>query len=181
MDPRTIRRSKFLTLVLRHRPGLLGIVLDGAGWVRLDVLLEALERHGHAMTRDELETIVREDDKQRFELTQDGLRIRASQGHSVPVDLGYEPIAPPDVLYHGTVARFLESILATGLAKGKRHHVHLSETRDAARRVGERRGAPVVLEVRAADMARDGFVFYRSANGVWLTDRVPARYVRILD
>ena len=169
--------SKLLSLVLRHRPGLLGIALDERGWVDVDVLLAALAEHGRPLTRAELEQLVASSDKQRFAL--DGDRIRASQGHSVPVDLGLVPVAPPPVLFHGTPDRFVDAILREGLRRGSRHHVHLSPDLETARRVGARRGPPQVLSVDAAAMSRDGAVFYRSANGVWLVDAVPPAYLRL--
>ena len=171
--------SKFLSLVLRHEPGAIGLVLDDAGWVEVDVLLDALARHGKPMERSALERLVRENDKQRFAFSADGRRIRASQGHSVEVVLGYVASAPPELLYHGTVERFLDAIRVEGLRRGARHHVHLSATRDVATSVGSRRGRPIVVEVEAGAMAREGFEFFRSENGVWLTDHVPARFLRL--
>jgi putative RNA 2'-phosphotransferase len=174
----SVRTSKFLSLVLRHQPEKIGISLDSAGWVGVRELLDALARHGSPLGEVELRHVVETSDKKRFAFSEDGLRIRASQGHSVEVDLGYQPAAPPDVLYHGTVARFLPSIRAAGLLKGKRHHVHLSRDVETATKVGGRRGEAVVLTVVAAGMARDGLVFYVSANGVWLTEHVPPQYIR---
>jgi putative RNA 2'-phosphotransferase len=131
-----------------------------------------------SMTRAELEEIVATSEKKRFALSADGRRIRANQGHSVDVDLNLQPIAPPELLYHGTVAKFLPSIRAQGLLKGQRHHVHLSADRATAETVGERRGVPIVLTVRSADMVRAGHLFYRSENGVWLTDHVPPPFLQ---
>jgi putative RNA 2'-phosphotransferase len=167
--------SRFLSLVLRHKPETIGIALDPQGWVEVDVLLDALRAHGREVTRAELERVVATSDKKRF--TVEGTRIRANQGHSVDVDLGLQPETPPARLYHGTVARFVESIRREGLVRGQRHHVHLSADVATARQVGGRRGAPVVLEVDAAAMVRAGHVFYRSANGVWLTDHVPPAFL----
>ena len=174
---RTVHTSKFLSLVLRHQPEKIGITLDSAGWVDVRELLDALARHGAALSEAGLRDVVESSDKKRFAFSEDGLRIRASQGHSVGVDLGYRPATPPDVLYHGTVARFICSIRATGLDKGKRHHVHLSRDVETATKVGGRRGEAIVLTIDAAGMARDGRVFYVSANGVWLTDHVPSEYI----
>lgn len=173
----SIKTSKFLSLVLRHEPARIGITLDGAGWTDVDALLATSAAHGVAITRDELLQIVATSDKQRFALSADGARIRANQGHSVDVELELAPAAPPAVLYHGTVDRFLESIRAQGLIKGERHHVHLSADLATAQKVGGRRGKPVVLVVRAADMVAAGHTFYVSQNGVWLTDAVPATFV----
>jgi putative RNA 2'-phosphotransferase len=177
MKPDTVQRSKFLSLILRHQPEKIGLTLDAAGWVEVDVLLAACGAHGVAMTRAELEALVAGSDKQRFALSADGLRIRANQGHSVPVELGYEPAEPPAVLYHGTVVRFLDGIQREGLKKGQRHHVHLSATPDTAVAVGSRRGEAIVLQVDAAAMRREGHLFYRTPNGVWLTEAVPPRYI----
>lgn len=174
----TTRLSKFLSLVLRHKPEQVGITLDPAGWVEVDVLLAALAAHGRPVTRDELRHVVETSDKKRFAFNEDGRRIRASQGHSVEVELGYQPAAPPDVLFHGTVEEFLPSIRENGLVKGARHHVHLSADVETATKVGSRRGRAVVLTIDAAAMARDGLVFFVSANGVWLTEQVPARFIR---
>ena len=171
------RTSKFLSLVLRHQPEKIGIRLDEAGWVAVDELLAGCGRAGHAITPDQLREIVRTSDKQRFALSDDGTRIRANQGHSVEVELGYEPATPPEVLYHGTAERFLASIRQQGLLKGARHHVHLSERVEAAAAVGRRHGQLVLLEVRAGAMHRKGITFYRTPNGVWLTDAVPAAYL----
>jgi putative RNA 2'-phosphotransferase len=162
---------------LRHRPDEIGIALDEQGWVAIDELLVACAAHGRPIAREELEAVVATSDKRRFAVSDDGLRIRASQGHSVEVDLGYAPAEPPERLYHGTATRNLASIRAEGLNKGSRHHVHLSSDDATARSVGARYGKPIVLTIRAGEMARDGFPFYLSANGVWLTDHVPVRYV----
>ncbi|WBB80709.1 RNA 2'-phosphotransferase [Micromonospora sp. WMMD882] len=171
-----VRLSKRMSLALRHEPGRFGLVPDRGGWVPVDALLSGLR-----MSRANLDAVVTGNDKQRFavEWGPDGVeRIRASQGHSIPVDLGLIPATPPDRLYHGTGRAALTSILDTGLRRGERHHVHLSPDVDTARRVGARRSGPVVvLTVDAAAMTRDGHLFFRSANGVWLTDRVPAAYL----
>jgi putative RNA 2'-phosphotransferase len=176
-DGRDVHISKLLSLVLRHKPERLGLVLDGEGYVDVAELLAACARQGEPFTRADLERVVRENDKQRFAFSADGARIRASQGHSVPVTLGYEPTPPPELLYHGTVARFLEPIRAGGLKPGERQLVHLSADEETARAVAARRGRPVILRVRAAAMAQEGFEFFRSANGVWLTGAVPPRFL----
>jgi putative RNA 2'-phosphotransferase len=170
------RASKALAYVLRHRPQSIGIALDGAGWVRIVDLLAALAEHGRPIPRDLLDRVVEGTDKRRFEV--DGDRIRAAQGHSVPVDLGLDPVTPPDLLYHGTSARFLAAIRAEGLNRGRRHAVHLSPDRETARAVGARRAGPIViLRVDAAGMHRAGHAFYRAANGVWLTAAVPPQWI----
>ena len=173
------RVSRRLSFVLRHNPGSIGINLEAGGWVDVDVLLKALASHGLVLTRRQLDDLVAADDKQRFALGQGGTRIRANQGHSVAVDLGLAVAVPPPTLFHGTVPAALESITARGLLRGQRHHVHLSPDAASARRVGARRGSPVVLTVDAAAMSDAGTPFLRSANGVWLTEHVPARYLAL--
>ena len=181
MKERHVRVSKFLSLVLRHQPEKVGVTLDREGWVSVSRLLEALEAHGLRLTPDELCEVVRANDKQRFSFSPDGLSIRASQGHSLKVELGYEPSEPPPTLYHGTAERFLPSIREQGLSKGRRHHVHLSEQEATAVAVGRRYGRPVVLRIASGAMHADGHPFFRSANGVWLTEHVPARYITFGD
>lgn len=171
------RISKFLSLVLRHQPEAVGVELDGAGWVDVERLLEACAAHGRPIAREALDEIVSTSPKRRFAFSEDGQRIRASQGHSVDVELGYEPSSPPAQLFHGTVARFLPAIRENGLARMARHHVHLSADRETASAVGQRRGKPVVLVIDAGRMARDGHEFFLSANGVWLTESVPPGYI----
>lgn len=168
-----IRLSKRLSYVLRHAPESVGLALDDAGWVSVDALLAALAASGTETSRDVLAQVVAESDKQRFALSDDGTRIRARQGHSVSVALGYAPATPPDLLYHGTVARFLDAIRTQGLHPRGRHHVHLSADIATARQVGQRRGTPVVLTVDAAKMVLDGHELYRTDNGVWLVATVP--------
>ncbi|MGW2468646.1 RNA 2'-phosphotransferase [Streptomyces bauhiniae] len=175
-DRRTVKVSKYLSKHLRHQPERIGLTLDPAGWVEIDTLLAAAAAHGFPVTRTELDHVVAVNDKRRFAV--EGGRIRASQGHSVEVALGLPPATPPPYLYHGTVARSLDAIRAEGLRPMNRHDVHLSADRETATRVGARRGRPVVLAVDAGAMHRDGHVFHVSANGVWLTDAVPPRYLR---
>lgn len=172
-----VRLSKFLSLVLRHDPGAVGIELDAKGWISVDELLTKAAAKGRAIDRDTLNTIVRESDKQRFAISPDGLRIRANQGHSVEVELGYSAIEPPPELYHGTATRFVESILVNGLVKGGRHHVHLSSDMETAIKVGQRHGKPVVFRVDSVAMYAAGLDFFRSPNGVWLTDHVAPTYL----
>ncbi|MFD8223792.1 RNA 2'-phosphotransferase [Streptomyces massasporeus] len=176
-ERRTVKVSKYLSKHLRHQPERIGLTLDEAGWVEIDTLIAAADAHGFRFTRDELDQVVATNDKRRFAV--EGTRIRASQGHSVEVDLGLAPATPPDRLYHGTVARSLDAIRAEGLRPMNRHAVHLSPDRETATRVGARRGRPVVLTVDAGAMHRNGHVFHVSENGVWLTEAVPARYLRL--
>ena len=172
--------SKFMSLVLRHQPGLIGIELDAAGWAGVDDLLTRAATAGRAVTRDQLNEVVATSDKRRFALSDDGTRIRANQGHSIEVDLGLEPIDPPEFLFHGTASRFVESILATGLERRSRHHVHLTEDIAIGEAVGRRYGKPVILRVAAGAMAAQGHVFFRSANGVWLVESVPSSFIEAM-
>lgn len=172
-----VRISKTLSLWLRHKPEKAGLTVDPSGWASLDAVLAALAVRGLPGDIDTLLAVVEQNDKQRFELSPDLAQIRARQGHSVAVDLALAPRTPPDALYHGTVERFLAAIMAEGLQKMKRHHVHLSPDLETARRVGARRGAPIILLVDAAAMTRDGCVFYLTGNGVWLTEHAPACYL----
>jgi putative RNA 2'-phosphotransferase len=169
-EDRMIRLSKRMSKALRHRPERVGLTLDPAGWVPVTDLLTAL-----GITEAELREVVDRNDKKRF--TIDGDRIRANQGHSVEVDLGLPAAIPPDTLFHGTVAQFLDDIMRDGLRPMSRHDVHLSPDRETARRVGARRGRPVILAVDAKAMSDAGHEFRLSANGVWLTGHVPARYL----
>lgn len=178
-ERRTVKVSKYLSKHLRHQPERIGLTLDEAGWVEIDTLIAAAATHGFRFTRDELDHVVATNDKRRFAVK--GSRIRASQGHSVEVDLGLSPATPPTSLYHGTIAGSLDAIRAEGLRPMNRHAVHLSPDRETATRVGARRGRPVVLAVDAGAMHRDGHVFQVSTNGVWLTQAVPARYLRFPD
>lgn len=175
------RLSKTLSYWLRHKPEAGGVKLDASGWAAVDQILAALSRAGLPDRRDDLERVVAESDKQRFELSGDGRSIRARQGHSIDVDLDWPQAAPPEFLYHGTVERFLDAILADGLKPMKRHHVHLSPDEQTARAVGARRGEPVILRIAAGRMADDGHVFRLSGNGVWLTDQVAPAFLERLD
>ncbi|WP_116247680.1 RNA 2'-phosphotransferase [Nocardiopsis sp. FIRDI 009] len=174
---RRVRTSRFLSLVLRHDPARAGITLDPQGWADIRALLDGCRSAGHRVTHAELVEIVRTNDKQRFALNADGTRVRARQGHFVPVDLALEPTAPPELLHHGTVGRFLPAITTEGLRSMSRHDVHLSADEATARRVGARRGAPVVLVVAAGRMHADGYAFRVTDNGVWLVPEVPPEYL----
>jgi putative RNA 2'-phosphotransferase len=174
-----VQTSKFLSLVLRHKPDEIGITLDSAGWVDVDELLRACGAHGKNISHEQLEEIIASSDKQRFALTEDRTRIRANQGHSVRVELDHKPATPPDVLYHGTPEKFVESILRDGLKKMQRHHVHLSPARETATKVGERRGNPITIRIDAKQMHADGITFYLTPNNVWLVDEVAARYLSV--
>ena len=177
-DARQVRISKFLSKHLRHEPQRLGLELEPGGWVSVRDLLAACNARNMSLSRAELDEVVRRNNKQRFSFDESGARIRANQGHSVEVDLQLEPVTPPAVLYHGTPERSAEAVSTGGLEKMSRHHVHLSADVATAKAVGARRGRPVLFEVDAAAMHEAGCVFYRSANGVWLVDHVPPRYLR---
>lgn len=185
-DP-VLAASKFLALVLRHRPGRIGLTLDAAGWADIDALIARAAGH-HPLTRALIEQAVAENDKQRYAISEDGRRIRARQGHSHAVAVALDlpavappAVAPPAVLYHGTATRWLDAILREGLDRRSRQHVHLSADADTAIRVGARHGRPVVLRVDAAAMVAAGHVFHRSENGVWLTEAVPPAFLQRLD
>jgi putative RNA 2'-phosphotransferase len=171
------RISKRLSLHLRHEPETLGLTLEPGGWVNVDDLIKGFSKTHFNITREQLETVVKENDKQRFSFDETGTKIRANQGHSTEVDLQLEPQKPPDILYHGTAQNVLENILKDGLQRMARHHVHLSTDKEMMLKVGQRHGKPVLLKVRAREMLEAGHKFYLSANGVWLTDEVPAEFL----
>lgn len=171
-----VSASKFLSLVLRHQPDVIGLSLDAEGWADIDALIR-LAAGRKPLTRALIEAVVENNNKQRFAISADGQRIRAHQGHSIDVDLGFVPVTPPARLYHGTATRFVESIRREGLVKRSRQHVHLSADADTATNVGARHGTPAILVVHAAEMVAAGHAFYRSGNGVWLTDAVPPDFI----
>lgn len=177
MDPKIKSVSKSMSYVLRHRPDAFGITLDPNGWVEVDTLLKAFKDNGKRFSSEMIDRAVAENDKQRFEFNADRTRIRARQGHSVEIDLGYEPAVPPDVLFHGTATRNLDSIREQGLSKMNRHHVHLSTNRETMLAVAQRHGKPAILDIDARRMHADGFAFFVTANQVWLVDSVPAEYL----
>jgi len=167
--------SKFLSLILRHKPEHIGLELDDHGWALIDDLLD--KAGNPELTRELLYEIVTTNDKQRFIISEDGSRIRANQGHSIKVDLGLQELKPPNILYHGTADRFVDSIFEKGLIKKQRHHVHLSEQIKTAEAVGKRYGKLVLLKIDAEKMYSKGFKFYKSENEVWLVDTVPSEYL----
>ena len=172
-----IQVSKFLSLVLRHQPQMIGLALTPDGWADVEELIAKARTRRVDLTPALLEQVVRNNDKQRFSLSEDKKRIRANQGHSVAVDLGLPTRQPPDILFHGTATRFIASIEKQGLNSGSRQHVHLSANIETAIKVGSRHGVPIVLRVDAKAMYQAGLKFFMSDNGVWLTDHVPARYL----
>jgi putative RNA 2'-phosphotransferase len=177
-EKETIRISKLLSLVLRHKPEVLGIHLDSNGWADVDILLDKIKQNGEVISIETLRYVVETNNKKRFAFNENGDKIRASQGHSLEVDLGYTSQTPPSVLYHGTGKNAVQSILSTGIEKRNRQHVHLSANIETAIQVGQRHGQPFVFEVLALQMHKDNFSFYLSENGVWLTDNIPPQYLR---
>ena len=169
--------SKFLSLVLRHKPEEIGLQLDENGWANVDELIEKVNANCNKLDINLLNEIVETNDKKRFAFNDERTKIRASQGHSIEIDLALQPIIPPDMLYHGTATRFVESILKEGLTKQQRQYVHLSEKLETATAVGARHGKPTILIVDAKQMHEDGFLFYKSENNVWLTDNVGVKYI----
>lgn len=169
--------GRFISMVLRHKPESIGITLDEHGWADVDTLIKAMNTHKKYIDRVMLEKIVAENDKQRYSFNEDHHKIRANQGHSIAVNLELEKKTPPDILYHGTATRFLESIQKSGLLKMGRQYVHLSKDMQTAIKVGERHGKGIVLKVDAKKMVQDGYDFYLSKNGVWLCDTVPPQYL----
>ena len=172
-----LRTSRFLSLVLRHKPQAAGIALDEHGWANVDDLLQGVSK-SHPLTMAQLEEIVRTDDKQRYSFNNDKTKIRANQGHSIPVNVDLVECEPPELLYHGTGQKYYESIIKNGLVAKSRLYVHLSEEIETAKIVGLRHGTPVVFTVSSGQMCRDGIRFYRSENGVWLTNYVSPGYIR---
>ena len=170
--------SKFISLILRHKPEVIGITLDEHGWADVDKLIAGISKT-RPIDMAILEQIVAEDEKQRYSFNEDHTLIRANQGHSIPVDVELEEKEPPEYLYHGTGEKYVASIDEQGLIPKSRLYVHLSSDVDTARRVGQRHGKPVVYIVKSGEMYRDGIKFYRSVNGVWLVKEVPRRYLAL--
>jgi putative RNA 2'-phosphotransferase len=177
MDKQLKGTSKFISLVLRHKPEEIGLALDENGWADIVQLIEGLGKRGHKISFETLKEIVDTNEKKRFSFNEDHTKIRANQGHTVEVDVELKAVTPPSVLYHGTAAKSVDSILQTGLSKMQRLHVHLSADLETAIKVGQRHGKPVVLSVDAGAMHNDGIKFYLSENSVWLVEEVPVRYI----
>ena len=169
--------GRFLSLILRHKPETIGLTLDANGYADIKELIVALGKHGTAVIRQDIDDVVAEDNKSRYSFSKDGTKIRAVQGHSLPVELNYKAVDPPFALYHGTTTRHLDSIFVSGLLKGTRQHVHLSRDVKTAGEVGSRHGKPEVLFVDSKKMHDHGLKFYQAENGVWLTDYVPVKYL----
>lgn len=179
-EKRQTKISKFLSLILRHKPEEINLSLDENGWADVSELLEKSAGYDFPLTLDELETVVAASDKKRFAFDETRRKIRANQGHSIAVDVGFAEKTPPKILYHGTAEKNLDSILKTGLEKRERHHVHLSIDIETARSVGVRYGKPVILAIDAEKMAAQNYKFYVSENGVWLIDSVPPEFLKVL-
>lgn len=172
--------SKYIALILRHKPETIGITLDEHGWASVSELLSGINASGNEIDMQTLEEIVAEDEKQRYSFNADKTKIHANQGHSVNVDVELKKAEPPEILFHGTGEKFVSSIKSEGLKPKSRLYVHLSKGRETAVKVGSRHGKPVVFEVNSGEMSRNGFEFFLSENGVWLTKIVPAEYLREL-
>lgn len=177
---RLVKISKYLSYHLRHHPDEIGLELAPGGWVAVEELLNACQKHSFAIDFNELKEVVDRNDKKRFSFDATGNLIRANQGHSIEIDLQLKSAIPPDILYHGTGQRAIESIMAEGLCKMSRHHVHLSTDITTAYKVGKRHGSPVVFAINAATMHNNSYTFYCSDNGVWLVDRVSPEYLSIV-
>lgn len=174
-----LNTSRYISLILRHKPEVIGIELDEHGWANVAQLIAGVNRT-HPLTIELLEQIVANDNKGRFAFNEDKTCIRANQGHSVPVDVELTQTEPPEILYYGTSEKYVEGIHAQGLLSKSRLFVHLSADIETAKKVGARHGKPVIYQVNTAQMKMDGFIFYRSVNGVWLTKTVPAKYLEII-
>lgn len=178
MNSDTKNTSKFLSLVLRHAPETIKLSLDSNGWASVEELLQQCNAFQKKLDFETLKHIVETNDKKRFAFNADMTKIRASQGHSITIDLDIKPVTPPTVLFHGTVEKFLEAIKNEGLKKMSRQHVHLSNDIETATKVASRRGKPIILTIEAETMLQEGYLFYCSENGVWLTDEVPPKYIK---
>lgn len=178
MEKKLKQISKFMGLVLRHRPETIGLVLNENGWANLQEMIDKMNATGAEVDSELIHTIVETNDKKRFAFNEDMTMIRASQGHSVEVDLNLKEVQPPEFLYHGTIQESVDIIRLEGLKKMSRQHIHLSKDKETAIKVGSRRGKPVILVIRASAMHADGYRFYLSANEVWLADEVPVQYIQ---
>lgn len=177
LEKKEVTLSKIISKILRHKPEMIGILLDENGWADVKELLNGINRLGNEIDKKLLDKIVEGNNKKRFGYNEDESKIRARQGHSINVDVQLKVQVPPKHLYHGTAQSFMESIENMGILKQRRQHVHLSKDMETAFQVGKRHGKPVVFVICAKKMHEDGHVFYLSENGVWLTDRVPTKYM----
>lgn len=180
MGKQDINLSKFISLILRHKPEIIDIQVDKNGWCDVEELLDRMKNKGRAITRAQLDHIVESDNKGRYTYNSNGTKIRANQGHSIKVDVELKQEIPPKYLYHGTIQKYVEPIMKDGIKKGQRQYVHLSENVEVANTVGKRRGKPVILKIEAGLMHQQGYKFYLSKNNVWLCDYIPSMYVSIM-
>lgn len=180
IDKNHTKLSKYISLILRHRPEVIGVKLDKNGWCNVDDLISKMNSNGQKITRSELECIVKNDNKGRYTYNSDGTKIRANQGHSIDVDIQLKKVHPPKYLYHGTVQKYVTPILKGGIKKGQRQYVHLSSNIEVAKEVGMRRGIPVIFKIESGIMHTDGYEFYLSKNNVWLCDFIPSKYASLM-
>ena len=178
-EKRKTKISKFLSLILRHQPEVVGLTLEENGWIEVQKLIKACADYGKSFTFAELKSVVETNDKKRFAFNEDETKIRANQGHSVEIEIEFEKKLPPDILYHGTAEKNVGIIFAEGLKKMSRHHVHLSVETETATKVGMRYGKPVIFQIDTVAMIAEGFEFYVSANGVWLVEYVPPKFLKL--
>jgi len=179
MDTQKLKKtSKFLSLLLRHQPELLNLQLEEGGWTDTKTLIQKINKKNDNFTFQELEYVVENNDKQRFGFNEDKTKIRANQGHSTKVEMNYQPITPPSVLYHGTATKNVESILKNGILKGARQYIHLSTDLETAQKVGSRHGKPYIFKIETLKMQEAGIQFYCSENGVWLVDFIPKEFLK---
>lgn len=179
MDRKFNKLSRFISMILRHGPEIIDIELDEHGWCNVEELVKKMNAYGKKISKKVLEEIVAEDSKQRYSFNEDYTKIRANQGHSINVNIEFNEEIPPEFLYHGTVGKYLNLIFANGIKKMKRQFVHLSSDIETAKSVGKRRGTPIVIKINSAAMFKDGYIFYKSKNNVWLTEFVPREYISI--
>jgi putative RNA 2'-phosphotransferase len=177
MDQETLALSKFISLVLRHRPDIISLDMDEQGWCDVNQLIDNMNKDGKTISYEKLNEIVETDNKQRYSFNEDQTKIRANQGHSIQVDLKLKCVVPPQFLYHGTVEKFINSIMHSGLQKKERQFVHLSADFNTAEIVAKRRGEPIILKILSGRMFEEGYQFFKSENEVWLVDHVPIRYI----
>lgn len=178
---KTTNISRYIALLLRHHPEKAGLCLDEHGWVEVEALIQGVRRRYPEFNRAVLDEIVARDSKQRYVYNQDKTCIRANQGHSIPVDVELKQALPPTILYHGTGEKYVESIQKVGLIPKSRLYVHLSTDIQTAIQVGKRHGQPVIYQIDTQQMIHDGFIFYISANHIWLTKAVPVQYLKIIE
>lgn len=179
-EKRKTKISKFLSLILRHKPEVVGLTLEENGWVSVEKLMKACSGYGKSFSFAELKEVVETNDKKRFAFDKTGKRIRASQGHSLEIEIEFEEKTPPAILYHGTAEKNLGVIFTDGLKKMSRHYVHLSADIETAKKVGTRHGKPIIFEINTEKMLEENYKFYISANSVWLVESVPPKFLEIL-